>query len=50
MINRSRAPPPLDLKQKTRFQIQEDKRWTETKMYGKISIKNDTLKSGADGE
>ena len=27
-----------------------DKRWTEPKKYGKISIRNETLKSGADGE
>ena len=26
-----------------------DKRWTEPKKYGKISIRNDALKSGADG-
>ena len=26
------------------------KGWTETKKYGKISIKNDALKSGVDGE
>ena len=30
--------------------IFEDKRWTEPKKYGKISIRNETLKSGADGE
>ena len=34
--------------------IFEDKRWTEPKKYGKISIraclKNDALKSGVDGE
>jgi len=26
-----------------------DKRWTEPKKYGKISIRNEALKSGADG-
>ena len=30
--------------------IFEDKRWTEPKKYGKISIRNEALKSGADGE
>lgn len=29
--------------------IFEDKRWTEFKKYGKISIRNEALKSGADG-
>ena len=27
-----------------------DKRWTEPKKYGKISIRNKALKSGTDGE
>ena len=27
-----------------------DKRWTEPKKYDKISIRNEALKSGADGE
>ena len=27
-----------------------DKRWIEPKKYGKISIRNKALKSGADGE
>ena len=27
-----------------------DKRWTESNKYGKISIRNDALKSGVDGE
>ena len=26
------------------------KRWTEIKKYGKISIRNDAMKSGVDGE
>lgn len=30
--------------------ILEDKRWTEFKKYGKISIRKEALKSGADGE
>ena len=30
--------------------IFEDKRWTEPKKYGKISIRNEALKSGVDGE
>ena len=30
--------------------IFEDKRWTEPKKYGKISIRNKALKSGANGE
>ena len=30
--------------------IFEDKRWTEPKKYGKISIRNEALKSGDDGE
>ena len=29
--------------------IFEDKRWTEPKKYGKISIRKEALKSGADG-
>ena len=30
--------------------IFEDKRWTESKKYGKISIRNEALKLGVDGE
>ena len=61
-ISGSRAPPPLDLKQKVLSNLEmvaklatisdcifEDKRWTEPKKYGKISIRNEALKSGADG-
>ena len=32
------------------FLSPEYKGWTEIKKYGKISIKNDALKSGVDGE
>ena len=34
---------------KTEAILLGDKRWTEPKKYGKISIRNEALKTGADG-
>ena len=34
----------------TKAILLEDKRWTEPKKYGKISIRNEALKLGVDGE